>query len=79
MDNGQQKQTKQSLQVKFAQYLGKYKNGFTIPEYKFLRDMCLGILKSQSVICLFLRFIVFHDQNTEDHYFRFFIFKSFLQ
>lgn len=52
MDNGQQKQTKQSLQVKFAQYLGKYKNGFTLPEYKFLRDMCLGILKSQSVICL---------------------------
>ncbi len=47
-----QKQTKQSLQVKFGQYLGKFKNKFTLPEYKFLRDMCLGVLKSQSVICL---------------------------
>lgn len=47
-----QEQSKQSLQVKFGQYLGKFKNGFSLPEYKFLRDMCLGILKSQSVICL---------------------------
>ena len=36
-----QKRTKLSLQVKFGQYLGKFKNEFTLPEYKFLRDMCL--------------------------------------
>ena len=52
MFNNQQKQTKQSMQVKFSQYLGKYKENFSLPEFNFLQDVCLGILKSKSVICL---------------------------
>ncbi|MDD4310726.1 MAG: hypothetical protein PHO32_10120, partial [Candidatus Cloacimonetes bacterium] len=48
----QQKQTKQSMQVKFSQFLDKFSKHFTLPEFNFLHDMCLGILKSQSVICL---------------------------
>lgn len=52
MFNGHQKETKHSMQVKFSQYLSKFKYGITVPEFKFIRDMSLGILKSQSVICL---------------------------
>lgn len=52
MFNGHQKETRHSMQVKFSQYLSKFKYGITGPEYKFIKDMSLGILKSQSVICL---------------------------
>ena len=52
MYNEQQKQTKQSMQVKLSQFLNKFAKHFTLPEFNFLHDMCLGILKSQSVICL---------------------------
>ena len=52
MFTGQQKETKHDMQVKFSQFLSKFKYGVTVPEHKFLKDMCLGILKSQSVICL---------------------------
>lgn len=52
MDNEQQKEVKLSLQVKFSQYLEKFKPEVTVPEHNFLHDMCLGILKSKSVICL---------------------------
>ena len=52
MFSEQQKQTKQNMQVKFAQHLNKFRDGLTLPEYHFLQDACLGILKSQSPICL---------------------------
>ncbi|MDD4310113.1 MAG: hypothetical protein PHO32_07005, partial [Candidatus Cloacimonetes bacterium] len=52
MINNQQKQTTQSMQVKFSQFIKKFERHFTQPEFNFLRDMSLGILKSQSVICL---------------------------
>lgn len=52
MFNGQQKQTAHSMQVKFSQYLHKYRPKVSLPEYHFLQDTCLGILKSQSLICL---------------------------
>ena len=42
--------TKESLQVKFHQYLGRFKHEFSLPEYKHLHDICLGIIKSNSVI-----------------------------
>ena len=52
MFNEQQKQTKESLQVKLSQFLSKFRRQMTLPEYNFLLDACLGIIKSQSVICL---------------------------
>jgi hypothetical protein len=52
MFNEQQKQTKQSVQVKFSQFLSQFKKQVSLPEYHFVQDICLGILKSQSVICL---------------------------
>jgi len=52
MFDAQQKQTKQSLQVKFAQSLAIFKDIVTLPEYKAIQDMSLGMLKSQSVINL---------------------------
>ncbi len=52
MFDEQQKQTKQNMQVKFAQHLDKFRDELTLPEYHFLQDACLGILKSQSPICL---------------------------
>ena len=52
MFDKQQKQTKQDMQVKFSQFMSKFAKHFTLPEFNFLRDMSLGILKSQSVICL---------------------------
>lgn len=42
--------TKEKLQVKFLQFLSKHKGLFTLPEFKFLIDMCLGILKTHAVI-----------------------------
>ena len=48
----QQKQTKQSMQVKFSQFLEKFSRHLTLPESNFLHDISLGILKSKSVICL---------------------------
>jgi hypothetical protein len=51
MFDEQQKKIKLNLQVKFSQYLGKYKKGVHLPEYNFIRDICLGILKTNSVIC----------------------------
>ncbi|MFA5498411.1 MAG: hypothetical protein WC327_02585 [Candidatus Cloacimonadia bacterium] len=51
MLDGQQKKVKQNLQVKFSQHLGKYKEGVHLPEYNFIQDLCLGILKTISVIC----------------------------
>lgn len=44
MYNVQQKQTKQSLQVKFAQHLSMFKDIVTLPEYKSMQDMSLWIL-----------------------------------
>lgn len=52
MFDEQQKQTKQNMQVKFAQHLDKFRDELTLPEYHFVQDACLGILKSQSPICL---------------------------
>jgi len=40
------------MQVKLSQFLDKFAKHFTLPEFNFLQDTCLGILKSQSVICL---------------------------
>ncbi|MFA5499197.1 MAG: hypothetical protein WC327_06605, partial [Candidatus Cloacimonadia bacterium] len=51
MFNEQQKIVKQSMQVKFLQYLRKFKDSVYLPEYKFIQDLCLGILKTNSVIC----------------------------
>ncbi|MCB5230509.1 MAG: hypothetical protein WCX83_05515 [Candidatus Cloacimonas sp.] len=51
MLDGQQKKVKQNLQVKFSQHLEKYKEGVHLPEYNFIQDLCLGILKTISVIC----------------------------
>ena len=48
----QQKQTKEKLQVKLSQYADRFRSHLTLPEYNFLLDTCLGIIKSQSVICL---------------------------
>jgi hypothetical protein len=42
--------TKESLQVKLHYFLRRFKSGFTLPEYKHIHDICLGIIKSQSVI-----------------------------
>lgn len=52
MFNEQQKQTKERLQVKLSQFLSKFRPQMTLPEYNFLLDACLGIIKSRSVICL---------------------------
>ena len=52
MFDAQQKQTKQSMQVKFSQFLEKFSRHLTLPESNFLHDISLGILKSKSVICL---------------------------
>lgn len=52
MFDAQQKQTKQSLQVKFSQFLEKFSRILSLPEFNFLQDICLGILKSKSLICL---------------------------
>jgi len=51
MYNEQQKKAKQSMQVKFAQYVGRFKELVYLPEYNFINDMCLGMLKTNSVIC----------------------------
>lgn len=40
----------QSVQSKFNYYLKKYKNDFSKPECRFIQEVILGILKSQSVI-----------------------------
>ncbi|MFP4547445.1 MAG: hypothetical protein ACLFQM_04890 [Fidelibacterota bacterium] len=40
----------QSVQSKFNYYLKKYKTNFTKPECRFVQEIILGILKSQSVI-----------------------------
>lgn len=40
----------QSVQSKFNYYLKKYKNDFSKPECRFVQEVILGILKSQSVI-----------------------------
>ncbi|HOY85680.1 MAG TPA: transposase [Candidatus Syntrophosphaera sp.] len=50
MFRGQQIKIKENLQVKFHQFMRKFRQTFTIPEYKFIQDISLGILKSQSVI-----------------------------
>lgn len=50
MFNKQQNETKENLQVKFHQYLNSYNEDFTVPEQKFLKDICLGMLKSNSCI-----------------------------
>ncbi len=50
MISGQQIKVKENMQVKFLQFHKKYQEYFTRPDCKFLQDMCLGILKSESVI-----------------------------
>ena len=52
MDRMIQKKTKEMLQVELAEYLSNYRDVLTLPEFNFLKDMILGILKSQSVIQL---------------------------
>lgn len=52
MFDGQQKATLQSMQVKFSQYLYELKDLLTLPEYHCVKDLCLGILKSRSLICM---------------------------
>jgi hypothetical protein len=47
----QQKKAKQSMQVKFTQHLQEFRNAVSIPEYKCIKDICLGILKTNSVTC----------------------------
>ena len=37
------------IQVKIHQYCNKFNEGFSKPEYKFIRQMLFGILKSGSV------------------------------
>lgn len=51
MNCEQQFITKKNLQVKLHQFLNIFKSRISLPEYKFILDMVLGILKSQSVIC----------------------------
>lgn len=46
----QQIKTKENLQVKFHQFLGKFRSQFSLPIYKYMNDICLGIVKSKSVI-----------------------------
>jgi len=50
MFNKQQTQTKESLQVKFRQFIQCFKTSLTLPEYNYLQDSCLGILKGHTVI-----------------------------
>lgn len=50
MTNTTQTKTKEILQVKFLRYFRRYREILTVPEYKFLETICLGILKSCSVI-----------------------------
>jgi hypothetical protein len=50
MYNAQQIKTKHTLQVKFHQFLYRFKEILTLPEYKFMQDICLGIIKGQSAI-----------------------------
>ena len=52
MERSIQKKTKELLQVELADYLSNYRDDLTLPEFNFLKDVCLGILKSQSVIQL---------------------------
>jgi len=42
--------TRHNLQVKCHQLLAKLKPKFSLPEYKHIHDMILGMLKSQTVI-----------------------------
>ena len=46
----QQIKTKESMQVKFHQFLRKFSHQFSLPVFKYMSDMCLGIMKSKSVI-----------------------------
>jgi len=50
MNSNDQNKTRQILQVNFIRYLKKYSKSLSLPEKKFLQDICLGILKSSSVI-----------------------------
>ena len=52
MFNAQQIKTKETMQVKLAQSLYKFNSVLTLPEHNFLQDICLGILKGQSIINL---------------------------
>lgn len=40
----------QNTQVKFHQFMYKFKEEFTLPEFKAIRDITRGILSSGSVI-----------------------------
>ncbi|MFW5627864.1 MAG: transposase [Candidatus Cloacimonadaceae bacterium] len=51
MNCEQQIITKKNLQVKLHHFLRILKFSFSLPQYKFILDMVLGIIKSQSVIC----------------------------
>lgn len=42
--------TKENLQVKLHQFLNKLRPCFTLPEYKHIYDIVLGVIKSKSVI-----------------------------
>lgn len=49
MLNEQQKQMVENLQGKIHNYLQNFRNSLSLPEYKFIRDTGIGILKSRSV------------------------------
>lgn len=50
MFNKQQRLMTKIFQEKIQRYLSSYENEFSLPEYKFICDCVLGILKSRSVI-----------------------------
>lgn len=50
MFNKQQRLMTEIFQEKIQRFLSCYRNEFTLPEYKFVCDSVLGILKSRSVI-----------------------------
>ncbi len=52
MINKKQIKTRETLQVKLLQFLNNFRETQSLPVYKFIQDICLGILKSKSVIML---------------------------
>jgi len=66
MISGQQTKTKEYLQVKFLQFLKRYQDAFTRPEHKFLQDMCLGILKGETVINNKIALNLLEDHSPKD-------------
>jgi len=66
MISGQQIKTKENLQVKFLHFLNRFQAGFTRPEFKCMKDMCLGILKSESVTNNKIALNLLEDHSPKD-------------